>query len=72
MRELPVDLPLAVAGDVISDLEHFGKIIAGPLVGIVLGVVDVRRRGRQDERLQKRIRLHHARAVRIKSRADSE
>ena len=63
-----MNLPLAVAGDIVADLEHFRKIIAGPLVGIVLGVVDVRRRGRQDKRLQKRVRLHHARAVRVKTR----
>ena len=72
MRELPVNLPLAVAGDVISDLEHFRKIIARALVGVILGVVDVRGRGREHQRLQKRIRLHDARAVRVKVSEESD
>ena len=38
-------LPLAVAGNVIADLEHLRQVIAGPLVGIILGIVDVRRSG---------------------------
>lgn len=40
-----MDLPLAVAGNVIADLEHLRQVIAGPLVGIILGIVDVRRSG---------------------------
>ena len=47
VAELPVDLPLAVAGDVVTDLEHLGQVIAGTLVGIILGIVNMRR-GRRD------------------------
>ena len=68
MTELPVDLPLAVAGNVIADLEHLGQVIAGTLVGIILGIVDVRRGGREHQRLQERIRLHDAGAVRVRLR----
>ena len=63
-----MDLPLAVAGNVIADLEHLRQVIAGTLVGIILGIVDVRGRGGQHQRLQKRIRLHDAGAVRVRLR----
>lgn len=68
VAELPVDLPLAVAGNVVTDLKHLGQVIAGPLVGIILGIVNVRRGGGQHQRLQKRIRLHDAGAVRVRLR----
>ena len=61
-----MDLPLAVARNVIADLEHLGQVIAGTLVGIILGIVDVRRSGRQHQRLQEGIRLHDAGPVRVK------
>ena len=50
-------LPRAVAGNIVADLENFRKVTSGPFRGIVLGLLDARGRGRQDERLREGIGL---------------